>query len=119
MNLPKRAFIVGVMAPLTERTVLLPREAPAVLGLVFVAKDGNALCDVELIVRDALAFTMRQRAVEAPLTRALLELRAENVRLDLDIWLALDGVVVIDSWRVSCGVLLGHHGHGCGGWGVL
>ena len=81
-----RSLLVGVVATLSERTVLFPREAPTVLSLVLFAQYVHSLLDIKLIVRLALRLPMCPPTVRGFLTRSLLfVLRAEYVWLDLDV----------------------------------
>ena len=58
VDLEHGALFMGVVAPLSKRTVSLPCEAPTVLSLVFLAQDVHSLPDVELIVRVPFCLTM-------------------------------------------------------------
>ena len=99
-----------IVAPLAELAGLLPREAPAVLGLILVTKDRDALGNVQLIVRLALCFTMGQWATLALFAHAFLVLCAENVRLDLNVGSRLVRLVVVAI--VLAHIVVGIEWHG-------
>ena len=99
VDLEHRSFLVGVVATLSERTVLFPREAPTVLCLVFVAQYVHSLLDIELIVRLAFRLPMCPPTIRGFLTRSqLFILRAEYVWFHLDV-----GLLVLNHLRPNWG----------------
>ena len=86
---------MSIVTSLAIDAIFLSSEAPAVLGLVLVAQNTDPLRNVQLVVSFAFLLAMGKVAVVAHGTSAELVIRAEDVRLDMDVGLHLSLIVVI------------------------